>query len=89
MPFTILVYWGVTRPKNQTTKKSHKYIGVQNCKQRETVIFEQRHKSMVTILKLGAGKRAIQSVLKKLRERSPKKGLDAYKYCGTVKFKEA
>lgn len=43
---------------------------------------------MVTILKSGASKRAIQSVLKKLRERSPKKGLDAYKYCGTVKFKE-
>ena len=43
---------------------------------------------MVTILKSGAGKRAIQSILKNLRERSPKKGLDAYKYCGTVKFKE-
>lgn len=34
---------------------------------------------MVTILKSGADERAIQSVLKKLRERSPKKGLDAYK----------
>lgn len=29
---------------------------------------------MITILKSGANKRAIQSVLKKLRERSPKKG---------------
>lgn len=43
---------------------------------------------MVTILKSGASKRDIQSVLKKLREQSPKKGLDAYKHCGTVKFKE-
>lgn len=43
---------------------------------------------MVTILKSGAGKRAIQSVLKKLQERNPRKGLDAYKHCGTVKFKE-
>ena len=43
---------------------------------------------MVTILKSGACKRAIKSVLKKLQVRSPKKGLDAYKYCGTVKFKE-
>lgn len=43
---------------------------------------------MVTILKAGAGKRSIQSLLRKLRERQSKKGIDAYKYCGTVKFKE-
>ncbi len=43
---------------------------------------------MVTILKSGAGKRSIQSVLKKINERQPKKGMDAFKYCGTVKFKE-
>ena len=43
---------------------------------------------MVIILKSGAGKRAIQSVLKKLRKRSSKKRFDAYKYYSTVKFKE-
>ena len=41
---------------------------------------------MVTILKSGASKRSIQSVLKKLTERSSKKGIDAFKYCGTVKL---
>ena len=44
--------------------------------------------TMVTILKAGAGKRSIQSVLKKIGERQLKKGIDAQKHCGTVKFKE-
>ena len=39
---------------------------------------------MVTILKAGAGKRSIPSVLKKIGERQ----LNAQKYCGTVKFKK-
>ena len=43
---------------------------------------------MVILLKSGAGKRTIQSVLKKLRKRSSKKRLYAYKYYSTVKFKE-
>lgn len=43
---------------------------------------------MVSVLKAGAGKRSIQYLLKKLRERRSKKGIDAYKYCGSVKFKE-
>jgi len=43
---------------------------------------------MVTILKSGAGKRSIQSVLEKITARQSKKGMDAFKYCGTVKFKE-
>lgn len=43
---------------------------------------------MVTVLKSGAGKRSIQTILKKLGERQSKKGIDAYKYCGIVKFKE-
>ena len=45
---------------------------------------------MVILSKSGAGKRTIQSVLKKLRKRSSKKRFDAYnyKYYSTVKFKE-
>ena len=43
---------------------------------------------MVIVLKSEAGKRTLQSILKKLQERSPKKNLDAHKYCGTIKFKE-
>jgi len=43
---------------------------------------------MVTILKSGADKRSIQSVLEKITKRQSKKGIDTFKYCGTVKFKE-
>jgi len=43
---------------------------------------------MVTVLRSGAGQRSIQSILKKLEERRSKKGIDAFKYCGVVKFKE-
>ena len=42
---------------------------------------------MVTLLKSGADKRSVQTVLNKLTEHPPKKGIDAFKYCGTVKFK--
>ena len=44
--------------------------------------------SMTTVLKSGAGKRSIQDLLKKLSQRKTRKGIDASKYCGTVKFKE-
>lgn len=43
---------------------------------------------MTTVLKSGAGKRSIQDLLKKLSQRKTRKGIDASKYCGTVKFKE-
>ncbi len=43
---------------------------------------------MVTILKHGAEKKTIQSVLKKLGKRKPSKVIDASKYCGKVNFKE-
>lgn len=43
---------------------------------------------MVTILKKGATLDAIKKIDKKLINRLSKKGLDAKKYCGSVKFKE-
>ncbi|WOK07867.1 hypothetical protein RT717_04400 [Imperialibacter roseus] len=43
---------------------------------------------MVTILKPGAPKESIQKVLDKLGSRGPKKGIDAQKYCGVIKFSE-
>jgi len=42
---------------------------------------------MVTVLKSGTQKKEIVSLLKKLPSKQAK-GMDAYKYCGTVKFKE-
>jgi len=42
---------------------------------------------MVTVIKSGTDKRKIASLLKKVGSKQTK-GLDAYKYCGTVKFKE-
>ncbi|MFY0602216.1 MAG: hypothetical protein JXR03_21245 [Cyclobacteriaceae bacterium] len=47
-----------------------------------------KKETMVTTLKPGAGKRSIQSLLKKLGERKPNKVIDATKYCGKVHFKE-
>jgi len=43
---------------------------------------------MTTVLKYGADKQSIRSILKKLGERQPRKAIDAHKYCGTVNFKE-
>lgn len=43
---------------------------------------------MITVLKSGADKHSVQSVLKKLTEHPPKKGINAFKYCGAVKFKK-
>ena len=43
---------------------------------------------MTIILRKGATPEAMNKIDKKLTERSSKKGLDAKKYCGSVKFKE-
>ena len=43
---------------------------------------------MVTILKKGSDKTTIKNILKKLSKGKSKKGLDASKYAGTVKFME-
>jgi len=43
---------------------------------------------MVTVLKKGADPASIQEVLKKITEQPFKRKLDAYKYNGSVKFKE-
>jgi hypothetical protein len=43
---------------------------------------------MVTVIKKGATKKTITSKLNKLGKKSVKKGLDAHRYAGTVKFKE-
>lgn len=43
---------------------------------------------MVTLLKSGADKHSIQDVLKKLIEHPQKKGIDAFKYCGSITFKK-
>jgi hypothetical protein len=44
---------------------------------------------MVTTIKSGASKEEIQSIFSKVeKNRRLKKGFDAYKFCGTVKFNE-
>ncbi len=44
---------------------------------------------MITTIKHGASKAEIQSVFDKLASQtSKKKGFNAYKFCGTVKFNE-
>ena len=44
---------------------------------------------MVTTIKKGATKAEIQSLFEKLTSRSNKrKGFDAHRFCGTVKFNE-
>ena len=44
---------------------------------------------MVTIIKKGASKEEIQALFDRLvNESTIKKGFDAYKFCGKVKFKE-
>ena len=48
----------------------------------------ENYERMVTVIKPGTAKRKMESLLKKLREGTGKKGIDAKKYCGTVKFKE-
>jgi len=39
---------------------------------------------MVTVIRKGSSKQIIQQLLRKI---SPKKGLDAYKYCGKIHLK--
>lgn len=43
---------------------------------------------MITILKKGANSDAIDEINKKLNKRRSKKGLNAKKFCGVVKFEE-
>ena len=44
---------------------------------------------MVTTIKKGASKEEIRSLFLRMQEKkSSKKGFDAYKFCGTVKFNE-
>jgi len=43
---------------------------------------------MVTVLKKGSDKAAMQEVLEKVSSYQPKRGLDSFKYCGKVRFKE-
>lgn len=40
---------------------------------------------MVLVLKKGASKQSMTSIMKKLKK---KKGVDTKKYCGTIKLKE-
>lgn len=47
-----------------------------------------KNKAMVTVLRKGADKAEIEELMKKMTENPPRRGLDAYKYCGTVKIKE-
>ncbi len=43
---------------------------------------------MVTVIKQGATKKSIQSILKQLMKEVKPKGVDVYKYCGTIKLKK-
>ena len=43
---------------------------------------------MVAILKQGASKKSIKSLLEKLSKRRETNGVDVRKYCGTIKLKE-
>lgn len=43
---------------------------------------------MVMVLKKGADKKSIQTILKKITKKTSKNGLKASRYAGTVKFKE-
>ena len=43
---------------------------------------------MVTVLKKGTSKTRIEKILDKIRHNKPAKGIDAYKYCGIIKFPE-
>lgn len=43
---------------------------------------------MVTVLKQGATKERIKKILKQLKKESESKGIDVYKYLGTIKLKK-
>jgi len=43
---------------------------------------------MITVLKKGATLEVISEINKEVSNRPSKKGLDAHKFCGSVKFKE-
>jgi len=43
---------------------------------------------MVTVLKYGADKNKIRSLLERLKNQKSKSGIDAYKYCGVISLAE-
>ena len=43
---------------------------------------------MVTILKYGADKKKIKTLLERLRNQKTRTGIDAYKYCGVITLAE-
>ena len=43
---------------------------------------------MVTILKYGADKKKIKSLLERLKNQKSHGGIDAYKYCGVITLAE-
>jgi hypothetical protein len=43
---------------------------------------------MVTILKYGADKKKIKSLLERLKNQKSRAGIDAYKYCGVITLAE-
>ena len=43
---------------------------------------------MVTVLKQGATKKSIRSILEKLAKELKPKGIDVYKYCGKISLKK-
>jgi len=43
---------------------------------------------MVTIVKSGADKNKIRSLLERLKNRKSRIGIDAYKYCGAITLAE-
>jgi len=43
---------------------------------------------MVTVLKYGADKKKIRSLLERLKNQKSNSGIDAYKYCGVISLAE-
>lgn len=47
-----------------------------------------KHGKMVTVLKQGENKKNMRKLLEDLRKNKERKGINAQKYCGTIKLKE-
>lgn len=43
---------------------------------------------MVTVVKYGADKKKIKSLLERLKNQKSRTGIDAYKYCGVITLAE-
>lgn len=59
-----------------------------NSSSKKVVALRQRQTQMVTVIKRGSIKEAIAKGMRKLAEKSLKKGFNAHKFCGTLKIKE-